>query len=82
MMSRPSEEPKKEKESPPDKEPEKEDGIPSEYNDCFGAMNGQRDECEDCPKDIWKNCFHKSEEARQPKRAQKADRIGGRKALD
>lgn len=72
-----------EKSSP---EREKKDDIPhfpKEYDNCFGIMNGQRDECEDCPKDVWKECFQKSEKAKEPKRTSKTtSRVGERRALD
>ncbi len=36
--------------------------VPEKYTECFGIMNGQKEECEECPKKIWEKCLKKTDE--------------------
>ena len=53
--------------------------IPKEYAECFGILNGQKEECEECPKKIWKECLKLTEES---KKANKEPERKFRRGLD
>lgn len=52
--------------------------VPKKYEECFGVMNGKRAECEDCPKDIWKDCYAEGEKRKESPRVQRGSRVGRR----
>lgn len=57
---------KEETDSSREKVPEEESEVgvkvPEKYAECFGVMNNQRAECEDCPKNLWEACLARTEE--------------------